>query len=204
MQLDLPRIKLIFDIIASIVTIAAIIIGGIWSFYFFIRKRERFPKILTKHTVSFTDLKNGENLLTLMVELENTGDRLVILTEGEVAIYQVFPLPDEFARLIKDRKHQDNPSEKRYENGVLKRGESGVLWPALKNEPKRWEPGEVEIEPGEVHQVDFNFILSNTVRRVRIYTWFENSAKQKKGLGWTKVTFADVILQDQVIGGKNG
>jgi hypothetical protein len=52
MFIQLTDIKMITSSIQSIVTIFAIIIGGIWTYRSFIKKREGIPKVILEHKIS--------------------------------------------------------------------------------------------------------------------------------------------------------
>ena len=68
MQVDtqkgkLEKVKLFFDIISSIVTIAALIIGGIWTYKIFIQERKHYPHVKIEQKVSHINLSNNGDIL---------------------------------------------------------------------------------------------------------------------------------------------
>ena len=61
------------DIIQGLVTIAAIIIGGIWTYNVFIKERREYPHANIEQKITHLALSDQQNLLQLGLELTNTG-----------------------------------------------------------------------------------------------------------------------------------
>lgn len=71
--METTAINQYFILTQSIITIAAIIIGGIWTYFKFINRREAHPKIIFEVDVR-TIGKIGDNwIIELMAILENKG-----------------------------------------------------------------------------------------------------------------------------------
>lgn len=51
-----------------------------------------------------------------------------------------------------------------------------------------------ELEPDEVQEMTFEFVIPTNVERIKIYTYFPNAAKA--GIGWSRTTIYD--LPDEV------
>ena len=185
MPIDIARTKDFIDMLQSISTIAALIVGGMWTYLLFIRKRESLPKVTVEHIVSISPMGASGVLLTLVVELCNTGNTLIELDQAVIRVGQVLPMSDPLIHVIRQNTTPENlEGEHEYVDEP---------WPDPWQRMVSFQGDDrVEIEPGTSQQFNFNFILPEDVRRVRLYTWFGNPVKQKNELGWTKISFADI------------
>jgi nitrate reductase gamma subunit len=82
--------KNILDIIQALFTILAIIIGGIWSYMLFIKRRQRFPRAIVEHQVFHKTLAKDKILLNLTTIITNTGEVLLELEKCVVRIQQIW------------------------------------------------------------------------------------------------------------------
>jgi hypothetical protein len=180
MNVTLSELKDIVDIIESITTIIAVIIGSIWGYYVFVRKRQRYPSAVIKYDIVKSKLTEDNTLLTVMIEIENIGETLVSLRTGEVRIQQVMP-PN--ASLLRAIRQAADP---------IHAGETEFAWPILQSRTTQWKTGELEIEPGESHQISYDFVLSTEVQKAKIYCWFQNQIKRNHEIGWSKISIYDL------------
>jgi hypothetical protein len=93
------RIKAWADVLQSVVTIAAIVAGGIW----FIMQRSTKPQVKIEHNVTqrAVDGKAGVWLISVEVRVTNVGRTKVDLAQGIVNLVQVNPVPG--SDLIEDQ-----------------------------------------------------------------------------------------------------
>ena len=187
------------SVIQSVATVIAIVVGGVWTYVLFVENRERFPKAAVDHDVSRVQLDGDRALLRLVVRIENSGKGLLRLTEGEVRVQQILPLsecsPGDAARCPKRLVEANQP--------VPELGQRIAEWPitAYWATPTA-QPGnhpqavlDVELEPGEQEFLSFDFIVSEKVRAVQVYSYFMNPEKQDQGIGWKHITFHELTKE---------
>ena len=164
---SLSEIKTNLEIAQSLL----IILGVAWSYYNYIYKRERFPRAHFS-CVAASYKVPGYFFLTVTVEIKNIGSQLLRIGFVEVRIQQILPLY-----------HDYMPSYHPPDDGI------SFGWPALEVKYKRFERGEIiEIEPGEIHQFTFDFLLPEAIELIRIYAYTKNIKKAKKDFVWEVMT----------------
>jgi hypothetical protein len=64
--------------------------------------------------------------------------------------------------------------------------EKGVVldWPTLEEKTMTHEVGDLELEPNETHEFDFEFLLLDDIRIVKITAYIPNPRKSKREIGW--------------------
>lgn len=164
-------LKEIVDVTQSILTSAAIIIGGIWSYMLFIKKRQKYPRADISHQITHAILSKSKILLRVKTILRNKGDVLLALSSGEVRLQQIFPLQPGFA-------HQIDQIDPVPEN------KSEVEWPLLGVRSFYWIKGECELEPGEQDCFIAEFICDAKIELVSVYSYFQNVKKYNRDIGW--------------------
>ena len=111
------------------------------------------------------------------VSISNQGQRFLDLKSGTIRIQKIMPLD----KAIEDKiaNNHDPISLKSHKEP----------WQNLCDP---YEPVlKVGIEPGEVDQINCEFIIPSNVQTVKIYSFFKK--KQKQGIGLTKTTIYDII-----------
>jgi hypothetical protein len=93
-----------WDVLGTIFQIAAIVVGGIWAYRAFIKKREEFPRASVKHGISHLALDKERVLLRAEITVSNSGLVLLKMVSGIFRIDQVLLLPDGMPQAIKDQK----------------------------------------------------------------------------------------------------
>lgn len=164
-----------FQMIKPIVEVFAIIVGAWWAYRTFIRTRLNFPYAELSQTITQVSLPSvsfteDKILLNVTLTLHNAGNILIPLALSETRIQQILPLhvsiKDAISKKDTDRKSTDIP------------------WPELQYLSRKWEVGEVEIEPGESEQIEYEFILDRKAQVIKVYSYVSNTRKKKSGLGW--------------------
>ena len=170
----------------AIVTIFAILVGGIWGYNLFIRERKHYPHTNIEQKVSHIALSDDINLLRVDIGLTNTGKSMLVLKKSIIRVQQILPvLPcmEPEACAVK----QVNAALKETE-----RKEDRFTWPLLSKRNKIFEKP-LDIEPGEKDVIDFEFAIPSKVEAVRIYSYFRNEEKTKgkDEVGWSTSTYYD-------------
>ena len=85
------RIKIVVDILQGLLTISAILAAGWW----FLKQESVKPQVKIEQTVTQRVLGNdpSENLITVDVRATNMGKTKVQLSEGEMEVSQINPIP---------------------------------------------------------------------------------------------------------------
>lgn len=173
-------LKEIAEIAQALATAAAILVGGIWTYLLFVKRRQRYPRAEIKHIVTHKQIGNDKLLLHVCVVISNTGDVLVSLENGETRIQQLLPPSGELLNDI-------NKGVK-----LHKEGETEISWPEIASIPKNWKRGTFEIEPGERDEIHYDFILNADVQCVEVYSYFRNFVKRGRNIGWNVTTIYDI------------
>lgn len=183
----LETVKLVSDVASNAATIAAVLVGGFWTYWAFVRERTRWPRANLELVMSHRELSADKTLLHVKVKVNNSGRGLMKLTELWVDVRRVLPLSDEVAEELR--------------SGTLIAAESGKAgWriPQDCQHECRWGPGEKrkvepEIEPGENDEFPHDFIVPSTLRTVYIYVHVKNEARKGRDeLGWTVSSYYDL------------
>jgi hypothetical protein len=139
--------KDIVSVIQAIVTTIAIVVGGVWSYFLFFKKRQRFPRANISHQIFHKHISNGKTLLNVKTIINNAGDVLLSLESGRVNVNKILPVSSEMVDLIKSG--EDIVDESKRE----------VDWPLIGTRSFKWAKGRCEIEPRENDHFPCDFIM---------------------------------------------
>ena len=162
-----------FTIVQSIITSAAIIIGGIWTYLLFVRQRLRFPKVNIDLHVYDTVLPEGARLIHVEIRITNVGSVIFRSDSAELRLRQMVPIPDELREPV-EKGHDPVPN-----------GETEIEWPMIAGRKWNWKKGEFEIEPGESDSIHADYIIPSIAQITEFYCFISNAKKKRKGTGWT-------------------
>lgn len=179
----LDKIKKLIEIAASSLTLVAVVIGAVWTYWLFVRTRQRYPSANLTQKVDYRILAEGKLWLRVTVTLQNVSKVLLSLVYGKTWIQQVKPVDSD---LLSKVKQDEEPLD---EDGLE------YLWPlAVNMKEKDWPKGTRQIEPGESDQVHFDFILNPEIETIIVYSYFRNAKRfrRKKELGWQITNVFDV------------
>lgn len=163
----------------AMVTVAAVIVGGFWTYTLFVKERQQYPHANIEQKVSDVALSKETNLLRVGVDVTNTGTSRIIIAKGIIRIQQVLPLPacpDTGACAAEEIK---------VALANVEREADRLTWPLLaKRDTTFTDP--LDIEPGEKDSLEFEFVIPSTVKVARIYTYFRNDKKSTPTgeIGW--------------------
>jgi hypothetical protein len=117
----------------------------------------------------------GGSFLAVTVEIKNIGSQLLRIGFVQVSIQQILPVYDDYTPSY----YSPNDAN----DGIC------FGWPTLEVKHRIFERSEIlEIEPGEVHPVTFDFLLPETTELIRIYAYTTNIKKAKKEFVWEVMT----------------
>ena len=123
--------------VAMVVLLAAIFVGGTWTYFAFVRKRLRYPCAELSVTVYSSQIAPGYRLVHVGVQIANTGNVLLSPEYAELRLRQVIPLPEEIELLLEPGVDPIEPDRKE------------LPWTLIVGREWKWEKADIEIEPGE-------------------------------------------------------
>lgn len=177
---ELSNWKTLIEFFESVVTIIGIIVGGLWTYNKFIKKREKFPRASVSHRIFEIDLNEDKKLVHLFVLVENIGDVLLSIASYDVRIIKIIPLDTAIEEKIS--RNEDPVTGDNHE----------ILWPLIYNREKEYGEGNVELEPKEKEELNFDFIIDKDVKVIQIYSYFKNKMKSDREIGWNCTTFHEI------------
>jgi len=172
-----------FDTLESIVTIVGIVVGGVWAYLLFVKRRQKFPRAVLKHSIESWEVSENERLVRVVLLVENKGEVLLRILDGFTWVQQMRPWPGEViqghAEAGKNAGKASAPSE--------------IAWPLIAERPHKTIR---EIEPAEVDEICVDFIIDKGFEQVLVYSFLANSKKSERKLGWMTSTVIDLTKAD--------
>ena len=173
----------VFDIIQSIVTIAAVVLGGVWAYFKLHTFRDFEPHLTISQEVSHRSISDGYVHLFVQTTLRNSSKVRVEIREANFRLQRMGPLANEEV-------------ERLYAEVFIDRKEDSIQWTSYDEATRIWSKGEMTIEPGESYHEPYEFIVSNEIESVIVYAFFHNSQYRKyPAQGWAATTVHDIIVR---------
>jgi hypothetical protein len=173
--------KDIFEIIQSVITTLAIIVGGIWSYMLFVSRRQKFPRAKIEHHIDYRSVGSTKMILSIDVMITNSSEVLLSLLSWEIKAKQVLPPRGQlvqFLLLESEEKSSTAPEV--------------IVWETIAVRKDEHKKGLFEIEPGEQHQFHLDFLLDADVSTILVESFFKNIEKHGKPVGWSTTTIHDI------------
>jgi len=171
-------VRLWSEVLANSATGLGILGAGVWAYWRFVRRRDKFPKAELEHRVTFDKLSNDRLLLRVGLFVRNAGDVLLKWSEGGIRIQQVAPCPSHVVQWIED--------------GLKTQGATEGNWPVVAD--RSLTDHRQEIEPNEADATYFDFLIPREVETVLVYSSIMNAAKT--GIAWNHTTMHRVSGDD--------
>ncbi len=173
----------------SLSKVAAVLVGGYWTYRLFIRKREKFPRAEISHQVVVVEFEH-RTVVHVTVTLKNIGGTLVVLDTGFCRIQRVKPLDMEVEKDETGENIEKPISLQREPN------DSEIGWKRLQECPIQKYSKTVDVEPGETQEFVFDFPILPNVEIVKVYSYLQNASIRGKVMGWAKRSFVDLKKPD--------
>jgi hypothetical protein len=154
-----------WNAIQSIVASTGIVATAVW----FWRRRRRYPRLDLSHIINHSNLGCGYYWVRVEVRIENKGEVIATIPKGLTALQQVLPLRPEMGARISGRDPE-----------LLVGTE--LPWPVISM--NSGDIGKLEVEPGECDGIPYDFIISDDIELVIVYTHLANAKKLASGHGW--------------------
>jgi hypothetical protein len=149
------------------VKLVALILGGVWSYRTFVRQRQRYPRATVSHSIVDHEIRDGIVLLHVAVEVTNVGLTILRLREINTWIQRVRPISEQTLASLRQECPPDDPSAPRL-----------ASWAGIADRQSKWQPGVMEIEPGEADTIHFDFLLHDKFEVVQVYSHVRNQIKR--------------------------
>ena len=173
---DDEAVKNIISSIQSLSTIAAIIIGGLW----FVLSDQGSRKVNVSHSVSTYVISDDWRWVGTIIKIENAGNIAIKIDEGTVWLQKILPVPLSIRKLIE----KNEP--------IIQSGKREVQW-GLIGDPRK-DNLSVTILPGEVDELEYDFIVPNSTKVVKLYSHF--TKPNNKEIGWQHTTIIDLDKEE--------
>ena len=147
------------------------------------------PHLTIEQQVSHRHIGESYTHIGVTAVLRNNSKVKVEVREAAFRLYKIAPIGD-------------NDIEKLYTEVFVDEAFRYIQWELLYNAPRTWIENEFVVEPNETHRESFEFIISDDIRSVLVYTYFYNSRSQNSAEGWGVTTFYDIPRKRQSLIGK--
>lgn len=176
----ITRVKDSANILQSIFTVIALIISGTWGYWLFVQNRQRYPRATIEHQITHRPISDDKLLLHVVLNVHNIGNILLSIISIKTRVHQVFPPSTEILEKIKKG---ESP---------LIEGYSEIGWHLLDKQEFNFEKGIYEIEPGEKHEFNHDFILDADIETLEVYSYIKNEKKLDREIGWDSTIMYDL------------
>ena len=176
MQISLSTVRDIATIVQSVFTVVAFIAAGVWTYWLFVRRRQRYPSAKIEHQISHRPITNGKVLLSVNAIVSNSSSVLLSLNEGNIQINQMLPPKDELLDILNTKKGTQVTNWH-------------LLSPLVNPIRQRYE---YQLEPGESQQFLLHYVIDADIQTILVYTYFRNVERPRRNLGWTLTTIYDL------------
>jgi hypothetical protein len=176
------------EIVQAIVTIAAVLVGGWWTYTLFIKQREEYPHANIELKLSHVALSEQANLLRVGIELNNSGKSLMKIGKYIIRVQQILPL----LPCPKDDACAAAANEVDAAAKQVERQDDRFPWQLIAERETSLAPA-FDIEPGEKQSVDYEFDTPAEAKVVRVYAYFRNDERSTKDseVGWETSSYYD-------------
>jgi hypothetical protein len=176
----LAQAKDVADVAQSVFTVLGIVVGGVWTYLLFVKRRQRYPRAKVGHKITHKRLPGDRHLLHVVTEVSNTGEVLLTLGSGLTRVQQVLPPPSDLVKVVRNGKDPVGPADTEYP------------WPCVGERLRDWTNDPREVEPGETDEIHWDFIVEPDAQTLEIYSYFKNVTKEGREIGWNLTTMYDL------------
>lgn len=183
---DISRVRDVVGIVQAFVWAFLIVAGGIFAYRKLQLFRDFEPHLTVTQAVTHRPVGTQYVHVGVIVTLHNSSKVKVEIRDFFFRMHQISPLRDE-------------DIENLYAKAFRAENHSDVNWPVMENVAKGLGRNELVIEPGEYHNEPFEFIVSEKVETILIYSYFYNpkySQRSQSAQGWTATTFYDMMKSE--------
>lgn len=167
------------ETLASAATVVAIVVGGIWAYWGFVRERNRWPRGELTLEVTHRHLDDEICVLHAKLRIKNVGRGLMKLEEMRVDLQRVRPLGEHMRSALRRGKPFNSTGYQ-------------ADWPEIDQHVICWKESQPELEPGETDEFPVDFFIQPAEEVVFVYAYLRNVRKKGQPLGWPATAFYDI------------
>lgn len=166
--------KDLFSIIQAALTSVGIFVGGIWTYFLFVRQRLIFPKVDIELFIKDTILPEGARFIHAEIKVNNLGHVILKSDYSELRLRKIVPIHDEI------RQHIEGGFD------PVPQDKTEIEWPMVAGRNWKWDKEEFEIEPGESDSLHADYIIESNIKVAEFYFYLSNAKKKSQNnIGWT-------------------
>ena len=174
------------DIVLAVVTILAILVGGLFAAEKFELFRDSQPHLTISHTINHRNIADSYVHLDVTAALHNSSRVKVELNRGLFTLQEIAPVLDD--EELEDRLEARN---------LVAENLAFSQWAILDQFSCDWGGSALVIEPGQTFQQTVEFVISREITTVAIHAFFYNS-RFAEGLeqpeGWNITVVYDIFV----------
>ena len=173
------------DIALTLVTIVAILVGGLFAAVKFDLFRESQPHLTISHTINHRNIADSYVHLDVTAALHNSSRVKVELNRGLFTLQEIAPVLDDAE--LEDRLEARN---------LIAENLPFSQWAILDQFSCEWSASTLVIEPGQTFRQTVEFVISREITTVAIHAFFYNSRFAEgfeRPEGWNITTVYDIF-----------
>lgn len=164
--------------VGSIGTVIVVAFGATFAVYQFRLFRHNEPHLSVTQSVTHRSVSDSYVAIVVKTELRNSSRVSVSIRDALFRLQQL-------------SRFSDAEVEALYARTFIHRDHNAVQWPTVEEIRRRWNDGEIEVEPGEAHSETYEFVVDKEFNSFLIYSIYYNprsSNKQSHRKGWQATT----------------
>ena len=180
---DAGRVSDVISTVQLFATAVIVIAGAAFAYRKLQLFRDFEPHLTVAQSATHRTVGTQYVHIAVTASLHNSSKVRVEIRECFFRLHQVQPLDDEDIEAL-------------YEAAFNSEQHADIGWPVIDEAFRRLGPNELVIEPGESHHEYSEFIVSNDVDTVLIYSYFynlEHSQHSRSAQGWSATTVHDMV-----------
>ena len=162
---DISRIRDVVGIVQAFVWAFLIVAGGIFAYRKLQLFRDFEPHLTITQAVTHRPIGTQYVHIAVTATLHNSSKVKVEIRQGFFRLMQIAPIDDDDVEHLYSQAFDSNDSD----------GIPDIQWPLLDMLPRASSTNSLVIEPGETHLEPGEFIVSNEVKTVLLYSYYYNS-----------------------------
>ena len=173
------------DLALAVVTILAILIGGLFAAEKFELFRDFAPHLTISHAINHRNIADSYVHLDVTAALHNSSRVKIELNRGLFTLQEIAPVLDD--EELEDRLEARN---------LIAENLPFSQWAILDQFSCDWNASPLVIEPGQTFQQTVEFVISREISTVALHAFFCNS-RSAEGLeqpeGWNMTAVYDIF-----------
>ena len=183
---DISRVRDVVGIVQAFVWAFLIVAGGIFAYRKLQLFRDFEPHLTITQAVTHRPIGTQYVHIAVTATLHNSSKVKVEIRQGFFRLMQIAPIDDDDVEQLYSQAFDSNDSD----------GIPDIQWPLLDMLSRASSTNSLVIEPGETHLEPGEFIVSNEVKTVLLYSYFYNSnffESSQSAPGWAATTVYDMV-----------